>query len=284
MINTFYILLLTASLQLQSFLASDEHDQKNNPPISYGADISWPHHHRQVSSNYAWLPHNIDPKHYPVPSKYQDVPIQPLGDRQAFYETFLESCEKYYKEKKDQGKCASTEENRMHINLRQPSSMKNYTDIGFKKIRTPERVWKLLETFWEMNKSEMYSTQEVWGKGNTFTNDWESPTYMLSVENTKFQGGGENIKAEIWNAAREVISEWTNQELIKRALYGIRIYTNGSIIAPHVDRLPFVSSAILNVAQDVDEPWPLEVIGHDGKAYNVTMEPGMFYFYLMDIL
>merc|ERR1711862_797710 len=26
--------------------------------------------------------------------------------------------------------------------------------------------------------------------------------------------------------------------------------------------------------QDVDEPWPLEVIGHDGKAYNVTMEAG----------
>jgi hypothetical protein len=35
-----------------------------------------------------------------------------------------------------------------------------------------------------------------------------------------------------------------------------------------------VSSAIINVAQDVDEPWPLEVIGHDGKAANVTMEPG----------
>lgn len=40
------------------------------------------------------------------------------------------------------------------------------------------------------------------------------------------------------------------------------------------DRLPLVSSAIINVAQDVDEPWPLEVIGHDGKAYNVTMLPG----------
>ena len=24
----------------------------------------------------------------------------------------------------------------------------------------------------------------------------------------------------------------------------------------------------------MDEPWPLEVIGHDGKAHNVTMEPG----------
>ena len=24
----------------------------------------------------------------------------------------------------------------------------------------------------------------------------------------------------------------------------------------------------------VDEPWPLEVYTHDGKAVNVTMEPG----------
>jgi prolyl 4-hydroxylase len=38
--------------------------------------------------------------------------------------------------------------------------------------------------------------------------------------------------------------------------------------------LPLVSSAIINVAQDVDEAWPLEVYSHDGKAYNVTMEPG----------
>lgn len=46
------------------------------------------------------------------------------------------------------------------------------------------------------------------------------------------------------------------------------------MLATHVDRLPLVSSAIVNVAQDVDEPWPIEVIGHDGKAHNVTMEPG----------
>ena len=37
---------------------------------------------------------------------------------------------------------------------------------------------------------------------------------------------------------------------------------------------PTVASAIINVDQDVDEPWPLEVIGHDGKASNITMEPG----------
>jgi prolyl 4-hydroxylase len=38
--------------------------------------------------------------------------------------------------------------------------------------------------------------------------------------------------------------------------------------------MPLVSSAIINVAQDLEEPWPLEVFGHDGVAHNVTMEPG----------
>ena len=41
-----------------------------------------------------------------------------------------------------------------------------------------------------------------------------------------------------------------------------------------VDRLPLVSSCIIQVAQDIDEPWPIEVYSHDGKAYNVTMQPG----------
>jgi len=269
--------LVPLILQLYSILAlNHEHDSNNPTPLSYGADISFPHHHRKLSTNYAWLPHNMDPKHHPTPAKYKDMPIQPLGDRQTFYENFLESCEKFYNEKKGQGLCASTEENRLQMSLKQPPSMQNYTDIGFKKIRTPDKVWKILQEFWENNKSKMYNNPEVWGKGNTYTNNWESTSYMISVENTQLRGGGEGIKAEIWNAARQTISEWTNQELTECSLYGIRIYTNGSILAPHVDRLPLVSSAIVNVAQDVDEPWPLEVIGHDGKAYNVTMEPGTY--------
>jgi prolyl 4-hydroxylase len=97
---------------------------------------------------------------------------------------------------------------------------------------------------------------------------------MVSVENSSLRGGGSVLKQAIWDAARETIEEWTGQELTQCSLYGIRVYTEGAILAPHVDRLPLVSSAIVNVAQDVDEPWPIEVYGHDGKAYNVTMEPG----------
>ena len=70
------------------------------------------------------------------------------------------------------------------------------------------------------------------------------------------------------------MQEWISHEVTECSLYGIRVYTEGAILATHVDRMPLVSSAILNVDQDVDEPWPIEVIGHDGKAYNITMEPG----------
>merc|ERR1712060_909317 len=105
-------------------------------------------------------------------------------------------------------------------------------------------------------------------------NHWESPTEMISVEDQSLRGGGYKLKQRIWDAAKDVLQEWTGEELTQCSLYGIRVYPSGALLAPHVDRLPLVSSAIINVAQDVDEPWPIEVIGHDRKAYNVTMEPG----------
>ena len=97
---------------------------------------------------------------------------------------------------------------------------------------------------------------------------------MLSVEQPAYEGGGSVLKQHIWNAARDTIEAWTGHRQAECSLYGIRIYKEGAMLAPHVDRLPLVSSAIINVDQDVDEPWPLAVIGHDGIERNVTMEPG----------
>ena len=103
---------------------------------------------------------------------------------------------------------------------------------------------------------------------------WESPTWMLDVGDDALHGGGTKLKNSIWEVARHELQQWTGQELTPTSLYGIRKYTEGSVLATHVDRLPLVTSAIINVAQDVDEEWPLEIYGHDGIAYNVTMEPG----------
>lgn len=227
-------------------------------------------HYDKVSDNYAWLPHNLDPDHAKTPRKYEEKPVQTLGNRQAYYDEFLQSCIRKFGNRGS--RCVQNERDRIAMSLRQPQSMTNYTKLGFTKIKAPAKVWKLIQEFWQKNKD--VRKPEQWGIGNTYTNNWNAPTYMVSVEDGALRGGGATLKQHIWDAARDTVQEWTGEQLTQCSLYGIRIYTEGSILATHVDRLPLVSSAIINVAQDLDEPWPLEVYGHDGKATNVTMEPG----------
>ena len=130
----------------------------------------------------------------------------------------------------------------------------------------------LLTKHWEDNKNDR--EQERWTTGNIYVNHWEAPTYMVSVENSNLRGGGFGLKSKIWDSVQETIEDWTGMELKPTSMYGIRIYTEGAVLSPHVDRLPLVSSCIINVAQDVDEDWPLEVIDREGRAVNVTMSPG----------
>jgi len=238
--------------------------------IEYGVDVSFPIHHRRISDNFAWLPHNTDPDNHPTPPEFKDMVVNPLPGREEMYQDFIKTCEEAWPNKKN--RCRMTEQDRIDMSLRQPQSMQNYTEIGFKKIRAPEKVFKLIKEFWEANKEKQ--TIETWGVANTYTNNWVSPSYFVSVEDSGLRGGGYALKKKIWDAARDTIQAWTGEELTECSLYGIRVYKENAILATHVDRLPLVSSAIINVASDLDEPWPLEVYGHDGKAVNVTMEPG----------
>ena len=97
---------------------------------------------------------------------------------------------------------------------------------------------------------------------------------MVNVEDSKLRGAGYNLKRKIWEGVKPILEEWTGMELEPSSMYGVREYTRGAILAPHADRMPLISSCIINVAQDVEEDWPLEVFGRDGLAYNVTMNPG----------
>ena len=205
--------------------------------------------------------------------------------------------------------CNEADKDRFDMNLNQPPLMQNYTMLGFQKTKVPKTLFRDIQNFWE--KNHMKQTKEAWGRkktnddttplaADTHVNHWTSPTYMVHIDNPYFEGGGMELKNYIWHVARLKLDKWINtgggsnfanaaaEGTIKQnakedgvkwtlsptSLYGVRVYKEGSILAPHVDRLPLVTSAIINVDQDVDEDWPLEVIGHDGVAYNITMEPG----------
>jgi hypothetical protein len=91
-------------------------------PVEYGVDVSFPMHYAKVSDNYAWLPHNMDPVHNDVPPEYKDKVVQPLGDRQAVYDEYIDGCKEKWGSSGAR-RCESNEADRITMTLRQPQSM-----------------------------------------------------------------------------------------------------------------------------------------------------------------
>lgn len=203
---------------------------------SYGVDVSFPMHTTALSNH--------------------------LPDRKRIYRDFLAGCRRHYGRHGE--RCDWNEDERMEMNLNQPKDMHNYTSAGFAKVSAPPEVTELLKEYWEEHKSNQ--KKEKWPKGNTYVNHWETDSYFTEVS--------DELQEDIAALVQPVLEAWTDQSLVVTSIYGVRVYKEGAVLAPHVDRLPLVSSCILNVAQDVDEDWPLEVIGHDGVAVNVTSHPG----------
>jgi len=240
-----FLLLPFASLSSVS-TETDAVGTTSEDPQSYGVDVSFPMHHAAI--------------------KDDDYPIGP--GKQQFYSDFMSGCRVRYGELIGEA-CDNNEAERIDMNLNQPKTMKNFTEAGYAKIAAPKAIRKMIFKHFEQYSGKQ--RQERWPKGNTYVNHWKQSSYMLDMP--------EKMRQRISDLSKEIIEAWTGQKLVETSLYGIRVYRRGAVLAPHVDRLPLVSSCIINVAQDVDEPWPIEVIGHDGKAHNITMEPGEMVLY-----
>ena len=184
------------------------------------------------------------------------------------YVEYMNGCRAKYDTMVHRG-CDNGEYDRMEMNARQPPNMINYTSTGYKKVRAPAMLMTHLTRIWNGRDADdvIRMADESWPPGNSYVNHWSSPTKMLDMTHS-------TSRRVVWDTSREALDSWTGVDLSPSSLYGIRVYTNGSILAPHVDRVPLVISAVINVAQDVDEPWPLVVHGHDGRYHNVTMDVG----------
>jgi hypothetical protein len=192
------------------------------------------------------------------------------SDKQKLYDDFIAGCNIAKNTTADSNVCRDNDNFRIRMNRDQPASVYNYTVKGYEKIRAPEELFSIIKEFWEANR---HKAEIEWKDINVYHNAWEAPPTIVHL-NQQRMGGSVELQNKIWNLAKPILEEWTGQYLTGVSLYGIRLYHNNSILTPHVDRMPLVTSAIIQVDQDVDEPWPLEVYGHDGVATNITMEPG----------
>lgn len=168
-----------------------------------------------------------DPPQYGVDCSY---PIHYGIDRKAcpyFYDQYqklMQGCYKLY----SRAECDANEKSRLQMNLDQARAQHNYTEIGFKHIRAPKGVWEPLIEFYEKYKSK--KKMEKWYSGATIVNTWDAPSYMVSFEDPEFKGGM-LIKQKIWDGVRPVIEDWVGHKIQPTSLYGIRLYTGGSVLA-----------------------------------------------------
>jgi hypothetical protein len=70
--------------------------------------------------------------------------------------------------------------------------------------------------------------------GNIITNSWAVPSTMVAVEDESLPGGGYELQSLIYNAANEIIQEWTGQKSFPTSVYGIRVYKDGAILVSSI--------------------------------------------------
>lgn len=153
------------------------------------------------------------------------------------YDQYMKGCYDTYSKEL----CDENEAIRMERNSHQPQWVpRNYTTAGYAQVPAPTGPYTILRDHWD-RFSQRYMRPEVWDAANVYTNHWAAATQVLPLENPDgttplSQHLSVQNRQKIIEQVQEVLERWTGVSLQPTSLYGIRSYTNGSILAPHVDR------------------------------------------------
>lgn len=149
------------------------------------------------------------------------------------YDRFMQDCAERYSFES----CEQNDYDRIQLNARQPAWQKNFTNTGYAVVSiTGTTAWDRIERFWQ--KQRYTQTKEYWEHGSIYTNHWESPTYKVEFPD------GED-KNSITEQVQSVLETWSKTPLVLTSVYGVRVYTNHSILSPHVDRCVILQYSLL---------------------------------------
>ena len=164
--------------------------------------------------------------------------------------------------------------NNARINRDQPPTVPAFTDVGFAVRPIPRDVHAALLAARDDKVARGDLRREGCVRGY-INNCGAHPTYSLPVP--------PRVRTQVNDACRAILEAWIGPKwggLVPTSVYGIRRYTNGSTLQAHVGVVAtHAVSAILNVDQDVDEDWPLQIRDHGGDVHAVVMKPGEMVLY-----
>ena len=159
---------------------------------------------------------------------------------------------------------------KLYQNLYQPSKVPRLTMEGFKKIKMPPKIYGLILKFYQEHRESEHREPPKFCENKRFRFENES-NYRL----TPYDGC-----VDLQHSVRPILEEWSGLQLAPTYCFGIRTYLNNSRLYMHVDRIKtHAVSAIINVDQDVDKDWPLEILDHDNNVHEVYLSPGEMILY-----
>jgi hypothetical protein len=152
--------------------------------------------------------------------------------------------------------------------------VKPFTKNGFELVKTPSEVQVLLRDVIDKAVAEWDSIREE-HKVDVIYHPEDSVPRFVDLG---------PLNAKIHKLLLPYHEAWAGGiKLVPTSAYGVRLYRNQSSLVMHVDKVQsHVISSIVHVAHEYDnddEPWPLNIEGHDGKMHTVRQEAGYMVFY-----
>eukprot|EP00854_Cymbomonas_tetramitiformis_P026454 gene26454-32455_t len=143
---------------------------------------------------------------------------------------------------------------------------------GFLKMSMPPELARFLIQFWDTERARSIVPHE-W-MGSNATN--EEAVKMFKVDLDHFPA----TRVRIVDFVRPMLEWWTERRLVHTATYGLRIYRRDSVLMRHVDKVEtHIASAILQVAQEATEGWPLEIRTDQNEIIEIFLQPGEMLLY-----
>jgi prolyl 4-hydroxylase len=143
------------------------------------------------------------------------------------------------------------------------------TEAGFDLRRLPTHTFEWLRDWYYAEMARSGQSEE--GLAGPCMNQHAAPTLMVHLPQT-----GEFSKDRLSRELQEELEGWYGKGPLRlTSIYGIRRYVNGSVLRMHVDTAnTHVVSGIINVDQQVEEPWLLKILDHDDQEHDLPMRPG----------
>ncbi|MEE9326000.1 MAG: 2OG-Fe(II) oxygenase [Cocleimonas sp.] len=147
-----------------------------------------------------------------------------------------------------------------------------FTPTGFKKSALPADLYQKIYQFYQNNRSKLAIEE----------NDSIGKYIHSKIDNkpSKIIDLNKQLRTQIFKYLLPGLEKWSGQKLEHTAVYGIREYQNGAMLDMHVDRYQtHIISAIINVDQDVNNDWSLNIYDHYARLHKITLKPGEILFY-----